>query len=165
MSTYYMKGTLGPNQSTELFEMLVFPIHKLIDMDNYMEEELKKHIIEDEESEHSQYAVSIKELKNKQLKTLEYTSDLIKKFSQIPNNTSEFDFIDSYKNTVKTFHKHYSEFYSNIILIIEKENINDKEEVYFNNHYNKSNEIIDNSIDDFYKNTEKYAEKYDIDFN
>ena len=162
MSTYYMKGTLSPKQSIELFEMLLFPIHTLIDMDNNMEKELKKHIINTEDFTVNDYIINTKELINIHNKTLNYISELINNFPKIPNETTEIDFINSYKNSVKSFEKHYSIFYFKLIQLIEKEEITLEEENYFNNNFNKFNEEIDQSLNNFFNKVESFADKFNI---
>jgi len=157
-----MKGTLSPKQSIELFEMLLFPIHTLIDMDNNMEKELKKHIINTEDFTVNDYIINTKELINIHNKTLNYISELINNFPKIPNETTEIDFINSYKNSVKSFEKHYSIFYFKLIQLIEKEEITLEEENYFNNNFNKFNEEIDQSLNNFFNKVESFADKFNI---
>ena len=154
---------MSPEQSIELFEMLLFPIQKLIEMDNEMDKELSKYLIKEEENKYVDYITNTKEIRSLQHKVYNYISSLIGNFAKIPENNTEFSFINSYKNTVKIFEQHYSKFYSKIISLIEKEELNDYEKSYFNNNFHKSNDKIDKSISDFYTNAENYAEKYDIE--
>ena len=157
MSTFYMQGSMSPEQSIKIFESFFLPVQQIIALDNDFHMELERHFY-DEDDDNAEDYFNIVELKALQSKLLEF---LISCEEGI-NNEDDFDLAKTYKELVSNYREVYSILYTTVISVMENDDVSENEIEKFNILLRKASSELDSSLNKFYDAAEQFADENNI---
>jgi len=158
MSTYYIQGSMSPEQSIKFFELFFLSVQQLIALDNDFQMELERHFYDEDEDNADDY-YNIAELKRLQNMLLNF---LAKPNAEI-NPKDDSNIAKAYKDLIITYKKAYSNSYNKIISTMENDDVSEQEIEDFNVLLREISNELDKTLAQFYDVAEVFAAENDIE--
>ena len=162
-----MQGCNTDNKAIDYFEAIFENVQQIIELDSKFSIELEKHLInadtnpndiESEEEIDNDFVINAY---NSMKQTIE---NKLEKIDSIPVFANENKLKLEYEKFLKSFLLEYKNNYSSILEIIIKDEEPSKNDIdNFNSNLQHINKTLNNTLDSFYKVSDKYADLYQID--
>jgi len=168
-----MEGCTNRNdEAVQYFDRIYLPVQELISKENIFQEQLFEQLVDGEDicskealvQNDKEYLKSIFKIQKAHRKLINY----IKKQQIIPKRIAVYQNEGALQKSAialfGTYEKVADTDFNEMMMIIQKEEINDDDNVRFNKLLQKSTHVLDAALEQFYEEASRYGERFDISF-